>query len=146
MPLKLVCMKHLSGLRPVDQAGMDAISRLGMGEVVMVQVSRSRNIKHHRLYWALVSLVWENIDHERYPTPDALHAAFKIAAGIRTQITLPDGTIGFIPGSISFEKMDQSEFSAFYERICDLIARHFLPGVSNKELKAEIQQMTGIAA
>ncbi|WP_341893789.1 hypothetical protein [Ferrovibrio terrae] len=146
MPVSLICSKHLSGLRPVDQAGLDAIARLGMGEMVMVEIKRPRNIKHHRLYWALVGLVWENLDHERYPTPDSLHAAFKVCLGIRTEITMPGGTIAYIPGSISFEKMDQAEFSAFYDRVCDLIAKHFLPGVTNKELRAEICSMTGTAA
>ncbi len=117
---------------------------LTVGEIITVEMKRPRNPNHHRLYWALVTLVWQN--QERYPTPEDLHAALKISAGLRTQVTLPDGTIGFIPGSIAFHKMDQTQFSAFYNRICDLIAKYFLPGVTSEELKAEVQQMTGIAA
>jgi hypothetical protein len=98
------------------------------------------------MFWALMSLVWENQDTVRYPTVDDLVAAIKIAAGHRTRIELPNGEIGFIPGSIAFHKMDQAAFSDFYDRVCDLIAKHFLPGVSSADLKREVEIMIGLAA
>lgn len=137
-------MKHLGSLRPSDAAGEDALRKLGNGQLVEVEIKRPRNIKFHRMYWALVTLVWDNIDLYRYPTAEDLHAAIKIAAGLRTRIELPDGTIGFIPGSIAFHKMDETEFSAFFDRVCELIAKHFLPGVTNEELRQEVAGMLGI--
>lgn len=142
--MKLLCRKELGKLVPVDVAGQEALRDVKQGSLVSVEIKRPRNVQHHRLYWALVSLVWEN--QERYPSAEDLHAAIKIAAGIRTQIELPNGTIGFIPGSISFHKMTQTEFSAFYDRVCDLVAEHFLPGCSSDELKAEVSSMIGAAA
>ena len=143
---RFLASKHFSSLRPTDQAGEDAIRKLGQGEVVMIEMKRSRNIKHHRMFWALMSLVWENQDTVRYPTVDDLVSAIKIAAGHRTRIELPNGEIGFIPGSIAFHKMDQAAFSDFYDRVCDLIAKHFLPGVSSADLKREVEIMIGLAA
>ncbi len=136
--------KHFSSLRPVDDSGIDILKRIPMGRVVSIEVRMPRNEKFHRLYWALISKVWENVDQERYPTAEDLHTAIKIAAGLRTQIILPDGTIGFIAGSTAFHKMDGTTFSAFFDRVCDLIAKHFLPGVSEAELKEEVSQMIGI--
>lgn len=144
--MRVLCQKQLGALRPVDDAGREAFQKLGSGELVMVEMKRPRNIRHHRLYWALIGLVWQNIDQERYPTADDLHAAIKIAAGLRTRIVLPDGTVGFIPGSIAFHKMEQAAFNAFFDRVCDLVAAHFLPGVTSEELRAEVQQMIGAAA
>ena len=120
--------------------------KLGQGEVVMIEMKRPRNVKHHRMFWALMSLVWENMDSARYPTVDDLVSAIKIATGHRTRIELPNGEIGFIPGSIAFHKMDQAAFSDFYDRVCDLIAKHFLPGVSSADLKREVEIMIGLAA
>jgi hypothetical protein len=40
--------------------------------------------------------------------------------------------------------MDQSAFDIFYDRVCDLIAAHFLPGVTSDQLKAEVETMIGI--
>lgn len=140
---RFLCHKYLGSLRPADVGGEDALRKIGQGELVMVEVKRPRNVRHHRKYWALVTLVWENIDTDRYPTAEDLHAAIKIAAGLRTPIQLPDGTMGYIPGSIAFHKMSQDDFSAFFEKVCDLVCKHFLPGVTNEELRAEIENIVG---
>jgi len=136
--------KHFASLRPLDRAGENALSRFKQGDIVAVEIRKPRNAKFHRLYWSLITIVHDNMDGDRYPTPEDLHAAIKIAAGIRTQIQLPDGTIGFIPGSIAFHKMDEEAFSQFFGRVCDLISKHFLPGVSNEDLRAEVEVMIGI--
>ncbi len=141
--MKFLAAKHLGSLRPVDAAGEEILHRLGNGQLVEIEIRRPRNIRFHRLYFALVTLVWEQLDETRYPTPEDLHEAIKIAAGLRRRIVLPDGTIGFIPGSIAFHKMDDTEFSAFFDRVCNLVAKHFLPGVTDTELKAEVEIMIG---
>lgn len=141
---RFLATKHLGSLRPADQAGEDALRKVGQGELVSIEIKRPRNIKHHRMYWALVTLVWENMDGDRYPTAEDLHAAIKIAAGLRTRIELPDGSVGFIPGSIAFHKMDQAAFGEFYDRVCDLIAKHFLPGVTKADLKREVESLVGV--
>lgn len=135
--------KHLGSLRPVDSAGEEELQHL-KGGPVMVEIKQPRNANHHRLYWALINIVWQN--QERYPTTYALHSAIKIAAGIRTEIELPNGIKGYIPGSIAFHKMNQMEFSKFYDRVCDLVAEHFLVGVTSEELKREVSAMIGVAA
>lgn len=144
--MKALFYKQLGSLRPADDASREALAKIGNGEIVSVELKRPRNIRFHRLYWALLSIVHENLDGDRYPTVEDLHAAVKIAAGLRTRIQLPDGTIGFIPGSIAFHKMSQPEFEAFYDRVCSLIAKHFLPGVDSETLKQEVSQMIGVAA
>lgn len=143
---RFLASKSLNSLRPVDELGEAALRKLGHGEIVSIEIKRPRNIKHHRMFWALMGLVHDNLDHERYPTVEDLVAAVKINAGLRTRIELPNGETGFIPGSISFHKMDQDEFSKFYERVCDLIARHFLPGVNTDDLRREVEIMIGVAA
>lgn len=141
--MRLICRKHLGALHPVDDTGREVLRRLPSGEYVTVEFKRSRNIKHHRLYWGLVSLVWDNIDQERYPSPEDLHGAIKISVGLRTRIVMPDGTVAFMPGSIAWGKMDQDQFSVFYDRVCDAVAKWFLPGVTSAELRREVEEMIG---
>lgn len=141
---KFLAQKHLGALRPTDEAGCEALRRLGNGDLVTVEIKKSRNIRHHRLFWALMAVVHDNMDHERYPTVEDLTSAIKISAGLRTRIELPNGEVGFIPGSIAFHKMDQTAFGEFYDRVCDLICKHFLPGVENAALREEVEIMTGI--
>lgn len=142
--MKILLQKHLGSLRPVDEAGQEALQKLANGATVMVELKQPRNARHHRLYWALMSVVCQN--QERYPDTYTLHSAIKIAAGIRTEFELPNGVKGYIPGSVSFSKMDQTEFSAFYDKVCDLVAKHFLPGVTSEQLKREVEEMIGARA
>jgi hypothetical protein len=140
---KFFAAKHLGSLRAIDQAGEEIIGNVGQGEIVQLEIKRPRNIKHHRMYWALVTLVHENLDGDRYKTADDLHAALKVAAGIGSRIVLPSNEVVVIPGSIAFHKMDQTAFDEFYDRICDLIAKHFLPGVTKADLKNEVALLIG---
>jgi hypothetical protein len=141
---KFLAQKHLGALRPADDVGHEALRKIGNGEVISIEIKRPRNIKHHRMFWALMTIVHENMDNERYPTVEDLTSAVKIAAGLRTRIELPNGEVGFIPGSIAFHKMDQTAFSDFYNRVCDLICKHFLPGVESDALREEVEIMCGV--
>ena len=142
--MKITVVKTPGALRPADILGDEAFAKIKNGAMVMVEITRPRNLQHHRLYWALVAKVWDNIDNDRYPTVNDLHGDIKIAVGLRTRIELPDGTVGFMPGSIAWAKMGQDEFSAFYERVCDAVAKWFLPGVTSEDLRAEVESMIGI--
>lgn len=142
--MKFFAVKHLSALHPVDDTGREVLRKIAGGEPVMIEVRRPRHIKHHRLYWALVSLVWDNMDHDRYQSLQDLHGAIKMSVGLRTRIDLPGGIVGYMPGSIAWGSMDQDQFSAFYERVCDAVAKWFLPGVTSEDLRAEVESMIGI--
>jgi hypothetical protein len=142
--MKFLCRRELGSLRPIDEAAEDEFRKLKLGATVMVEVKRLRNPKHHQLYWALVSKVFDN--QSRYETREKLHDALKLACGVYDLLEMPDGKVHKIPGSIAFERMDQTQFGDFYNRVCDVIAAHFLPGVTSEELKAEVSEMIGVQA
>lgn len=141
---KLVFAKQLGSLRPVDPAGEEALRKIGNGQLVQVEIKRPRNLAHHRKFWALMSLVHDNLDHDRYPTVEDLVAAVKLLTGHRRLIELPGGEHCFIPDSIAFRNLDQAGFEQFYDRVLDLIAKRFLPGVTSEELRAEVENLIGI--
>ncbi len=143
--MRLLFRKTLGRLEPVDDAGEAMLRGLKAGAVVAVEVKRPRNIGRLRKYWALISIVWDNVDHERYPSIEDLHAAVKVSVGLRTRVMMPEDVVAFIPGSIAYQKMTEDEFSAFFDRVCDAVAKWFLPGVNREELVAEVERMIGIA-
>lgn len=140
----ILVTKHLGGLRPVDEAGQQALRRLRHGEVVRVDIARPRNVQHHRLFWALLTLVSDNSRH--YDTPEQVLTALKIALGHVDPIVGHDGKTYFVPRSISFANMDQDEFSAFFDRCVDVIVQRFLPGVTEEALRREVLDMLGMGA
>jgi len=143
--MKILARRVPQGLVAADAVAAEDLRKLKVGDTVVLEVKKARNPRHHALYWALVSKVWDNVDHKIYPTKDRLHDALKFAAGIReTFINLETGEEMERVGSTAFESMDQTQFSDFYERVCDLIAVHFLPGVTKAELRSEVEEMIGV--
>jgi len=58
------------------------------------------DLEHHRLYWVLMGIVWDQCDTERWPTVDDFSDSVKVMAGLRRSIFLPDGNVIYSPGSI----------------------------------------------
>jgi hypothetical protein len=138
--LKIQLVKHLGGLRPVDDIGTQALSRLKQGDVVMVEYSRPRNPRHHRLFFALLNIVANNSPH--YDDPEQVLLALKIATGHVVPHIAFDGKTYMVPQSIAFNKMDQDAFDRFFDKCVDIVVRRFLPGVTDAELRAELESMT----
>ena len=143
----ILLAKKLRALYPVDEAGEDWLRRLAQGEIIEVSVRRPRNVRFHRLFWALASLCWSQTDDKaRYPTVESLVVDMKIATGHcdRRQAVVDGQTMLVLtPRSISFAAMDDTEFAAFYDSCSDWVAAHVLPGVSRADLRAEIESMIG---
>lgn len=137
----LLLRKHLGSLRPVDEAGEEALRKIKQGDVIKCDVRKPRNIKHHRLYWALCSLILQN--QSRYLTVEEISDVIKLRTGHCHLLAMPDGAEFRVPDSISFAKMDQTAFDAFFNRVCDFVCAELLPGVSNADLRLELGSMVG---
>ena len=96
----LLMRKMIGGrLEPVDDAGKDTLSKIGIGTVVSVEVKRPRNIQHFRKFWALASLIYQN--QTRYRSPEELVDAIKVMAGHCFPVRLKNGLDVRIPKSIA---------------------------------------------
>lgn len=139
MPTLLFFRKDFGRLVPADDAASAALTKIKHGSDVQVEIKRPRNIRHHRKFFALMQLVYQN--QEKYDTIEHLVAALKAAVGHCDFLPGRDGGLIAVPKSIAFAKMDQVSFDAFYDRCIDVIARHFLPGVDSDELRAEVEEL-----
>jgi hypothetical protein len=142
--VKLILSKSGNTLSAVDALAEAAIAKIKDGAHVQCTVTQARNPNMHRLYWALVAKVFDNVDHDRYPTIEDLHTAIKISAGHRLRVHMPNDVVAFAAKSIAFDKMSQIEFREFFDNVCDVVSRHFLPGLPVGELKAEVESMIGL--
>src|SRR5438477_11475086 len=100
--VKFLAARQGNTLRAMDEKGEAAIAKLSQGKLVMVEVRQERHLEHHRLYWVLMGIVWDQCDTERWPTVDDFSDSVKVMAGLRRSIFLPDGTVIYSPGSIAF--------------------------------------------
>ena len=155
--MKAAFVKHFGALRPADEQAETILAKIAEGTTVMADVTRPRNVQHHRLLFALLKLTVDNTD--RYPTVATLLSALKLAtghydvvmvrrswwarilAGLGLQET--DDMPVLIPASISFTSMDQTAFDDFYSRCLDIIIRDILPGTDRDDLEREVYELIG---
>jgi hypothetical protein len=145
MPTITLC-KRLKALYAYDEAAEVVVNKLAQGEIIEVTYRRPRNQKHHKLFFALLSLVWSQLDQDDYPTVETLLTELKIRTGHydRRDIEVEGKKYPVLtPKSISFASMGQDEFAAFFERVCDLVVRDLLPGIHSEELRQEVEIMAG---
>jgi hypothetical protein len=147
---KILLVKRLKALYPCDEAGEDVLRHLAQGEVIEVTFRKPRNVRFHRKFFALLSLVWEQVDdQEKYPTVEALLTEAKLITGHyeRRDIEFEGKRYPVLtPKSISFAAMDDIAFGKFYDRVSDWVARDVLPGTSSPELQEEVERLIGARA
>lgn len=110
------CERIGGALRPTDQESLEEFSKLPSGKPLHVEVKQPRNAAHHRLFWALCARIAE----ARGVTAENIADVLKIATGHFTLVRTKSYGEIHIPKSISFAKMDQTEFRMFFER-CVLV-------------------------
>jgi hypothetical protein len=133
--------RTLSGLKAADDASVDALRRVKLGRVVRVELTTPRNVKHHRKFFALLNLVWSSAGD--WPSLEHLLDELKKRMGLYEDCgEIIDRETGQILKaiklkSISFAKMDQTEFDEFYDRaLRELCA--MAGGIDHAALRAEV--------
>lgn len=125
---------------PIDGEMLEAFPA---GKPLKVAVTQPRSIKAHRLYFAMLKLVADNLDGPA--TKEALHEWVKLRTGVSVAIPLKSGKVDIVPGSIAFDKMSEDEFRVFLEAAKTLIVEHLIPGMSKPALEHEARVMLGEA-
>lgn len=136
---KGVFVKTIGGLRAADDDAEEILSKWRLGDARMVDVTKPRNLKAHRYYWAMVGIVYRN--QETYPSREALSDVIKLGAGHVETLIMPDGTAWLRPKSISFTAQDDPEFLAFLDRAKTFIITRLLPGLDLQALTDEIDYL-----
>jgi hypothetical protein len=116
----------LSGFIPFNEEGQEFFARCKLGEVVELKPTKVRNGNYHRLFFAILKLISDNSE-PHINEKAALHFA-KLASGTGEVVTDSRGEKHFVPGSISFAKMDQAGFEAFVQSAIPPLVGRFMRG------------------
>lgn len=125
--MKLLLANTAAGLVPLYDEGWDEKRRLKPGEVYEAEIRPARNIRMHRMYFALVSAAWECL-------PEGAAAGFRDREGFRKYLEVAAGWYEpfysplrgewlEIPKSVAFDRMDDADFRRLYERVKDVVLR-----------------------
>lgn len=94
---------------------MDALRRIKVGEVVQCEITRPRNLAHHRKFWALLNVFWQATGD--WSSTYGVLIELKVRLGHVQEVLIREtGELVKVPKSISFASMEQGEFEVFYER------------------------------
>ena len=130
-------IKTPAGFKPEPQS-LEDWQALPVGQVFKAKITRGRNLKHHRKFFALLKVVMDNLPEAnaaRWPTTDRLLLELKLQTGrFDMHHSLGDKTVP-VPQSISFAKMEQGDFEQFYNDCIDIIVKHIIPGIDEAGLR-----------
>ncbi|UWF82027.1 MAG: Protein of unknown function (DUF1367) [Bacteriophage sp.] len=142
--MDIFCKVTPCGLVPLHDSDLDLKKRLRVGSVVRCKVSNPRNYEHHKKFFALVRLTFDNL-----PLPlvekwnirneyDMLRR-FKRDLGYFTNTINEYGEHEIEYLSISFAAMEQYEFEQFYNQCIDLVLFKYIKGIDKQDLITEIE-------
>lgn len=127
--------RTFDGFRPANEEAQDYMASCKFGEIVELKPTKVRNGKYHRLFFAMLKLISDNSEPHISPKA-ALHFA-KLVTGTGEVVTDTRGETHFIPGSISFAKMDQPAFEAFVATAIPPLVGRFMRGTAPNDVITE---------
>ena len=123
--MKLLLKNTTSGLIPIYDDDYEEKKKLKIGQVYEVSIKLVRNYEFHKKYFALINCAWEYLTEpqaEFYKNKEIFRKIIEVVAGHCEKWYSPNLKEWVeIPKSISFDKMDNTEFQDLYSRVLDVI-------------------------
>lgn len=142
--MDIYCMVTATGLVPMYDSDYDESKKLKQGEKILVSVKRPRNYENHKRFFSLLRLTVDNLPHliqqqMQIFSEEELLDCIKIDLGMY-QTCWHGGKEMLKLDSISFAKMDETEFQTFFNKALDVILRIYLRGTDKQLLLDEIER------
>lgn len=137
---KVFLRRTLTGFAAADEASAETCRKYKVGEVYKADIVKPRSYQHHKLCMALLSLTWANLPDEysaKWPTFDVFRKAVARAAGHLFEYVSVDGEIVTEAGSLSYDALDEAEFSLVMPAMMTVCA-HLLHDMALSELEAQV--------
>jgi Protein of unknown function (DUF1367) len=136
--VKVYLIRKGDTFAPLSVEDADRMKRIKEGGIILVDYKKPRNPLFHNKFMSMVRTVFDN--QEQYANIENLLNVLKVELGHYDTMFYRDLKIR-IPRSISFAKMDEIEFSAFYDRAVSCCLSHFLPQTTPEELEEYVAQI-----
>ncbi len=135
--MKITLIKTLNGtFKLAYNSDYNLAKKVPLNEPIVFEWSKPRNLRFHKKFFALLNMVYEN--QEQYNNIEHLRKDLTISAGYYDLRFNIEGVEVQEAKSISFAKMDDLEFSEFYNRIVDVVVKWL--GIDKQEIIDNIEQ------
>ena len=109
--------KTKGALLPADEDARELIAAMPIGEDVLVDYKRGRSVQNHRRFFSFVNHTFEWQDE--FDNKEIWLYVLKIRAGHFHPVIGKNGTTQYVPKSINFNSVDETEFKAFFNNVID---------------------------
>jgi hypothetical protein len=137
----LMLKTTLRGFEPADEQAEAYRRALKIGTVVRATVKIPRYGPHHRMVFALLQMTFSNLP-ERYagmwPSFDHFRKAVAVEAGHFEEVIARSGEVYRIPGSLSFDALDELQFDRVSKAMLRICAD--VLGLDEPELAQEVER------
>ena len=132
---------HVDALIPFDQSDEEEIRQIKIESVHQVNIKEARNRKRNSLYWVLMQIVVDNSDS--FVRKEQVSNYIKRKAGFYKEIVDPDNFINIEYNSLSFDKMSEQEFKAYFNHAIQIICTdiNLLEGTDADALEGEVLEI-----
>lgn len=142
--MEILCRVTAQGLVPMYDSDYDEKKKLHEGETVMCSIRKPRNYEFHKKFFALVRLTFENLPERlvrmlSVRNEEDMLTVFKLDLGLFSTSWHCGRNVVKLE-SISFAKMDETEFQKFYDRCIDLVLSSYLRGTDKQSLIEEVER------
>jgi hypothetical protein len=132
------------GFEPANELAEEFWRACKIGDMVELKGSHPRNLIFHRLWWVMLNDMARNANPAT--TPGRLNFMAKVGTQTGEWEKVPSRKLGkavpiFVPGSISFAAMDETEFRRFVQEAATFLCENFLPGVVPDHFIREFEQL-----
>jgi hypothetical protein len=136
--MKILVVKTLNNLlKPAYDSDLEAFTKIPKGEIVQIEYVKKRNIRFHRKFFALMKLAFDN--QNVYQNSDEMRYDITMTAGFTDEITNKiTGEVTLRAKSISFDSMEETEFSDLYTKTKDVVSNWI--GITSEDVEDVIEQ------
>jgi len=135
--MKLTLIKQFNNtFKLAYNSDYELAKKVPLNEPIVFEWSKPRNLRFHKKFFALLNMVYEN--QEQYNNIEHLRKDLTISAGYYDLRFNIEGVEIQEAKSISFAKMDDLEFSEFYNRIVDVVVKWLV--IDKQEIIENIEQ------
>ena len=147
MAKRIACVRRRNTLVPCDDVGREIFNGISPNRLVLVEVFQNRSPEQHRLYWALIDLVWKNLPEKfdgAFPTKECLSDQIKIECGHYDRtISISTGEVYLKARSIAWDKMQQADFGVYFRAAVEVITKMIIVDLDVQHLLRQLDEMLG---
>lgn len=133
--------RTLSGFVPVDEDGAEDARKFAVGQIYRAEIVKPRSYQHHKLIMALLTLTYQNLPERlggRWPSFDHFRKAIAVESGHCEELVSSQGEVYRIPGSLSFDSLDELAFTKVSAGMMTICAQ--ILDMSEPELAGEVSR------